>query len=110
MPEEKPIPFLLWILLNFVAWLLFWTFIEPIGVWLLYRGISFDVAIHRILRNIGWLPMGIFMLAYNCFCPLSFYSWIFYSLLFISYFAYRLAWKKRKNAMKIRPMSDEKCT
>jgi len=110
MPEEKPIPFLLWILLNFVAWLLFWTFIEPIGVWLLYRGISFDVAIHRILRNIGWLPMGIFMLAYNCFCPLSFYSWIFYSLLFISYFAYRLAWKKRKNVRKIRPMSDEKCT
>jgi len=99
MPEEKkPIPFLFWILLNFIAWLLFWIFIQPIGAWLLYDrhyGMPFYMVIQRIGESIRWLPMGISLLAYHCFFPLSFYSWIFYTLLFLSYFIYRLMWKSR---------------
>jgi len=98
--ERRPISFPVWILFNYLAWLIFWLFIEPLGAWLLY-GRFYDVLFSRVLwqiwRGIGWLPMGLVMLAYNLFFPLSFYSWIFYSLLITSYAVYRLLWRKRES-------------
>lgn len=101
MPEgRKPISFSLWIWLNYLAWLIFWLFIEPIGAWLLYGRfyeVPFSIVLWQIGKGIGWLPMGIFMLAYNLFYPLSFYSWVFYPLLVISYAVHRLLWRKRNS-------------
>jgi len=79
--ERKPISFIYWIVLNYLAWLIFWLFIQPLGAWLLYGrlyGEPFSTVHVRIRLGIQWLPMGLFMLAYNLFFPLSFYSWIFY--------------------------------
>ena len=98
--ERRPISFIMWILFNYLAWLIFWLFVEPLGAWLLY-GRFYDVPFSRVLwqiwRGIGWLPMGLVMLAYNLFFPLSFYSWIFYLLLITGYAVYRLLWRKREN-------------
>jgi len=104
MPEGKePISFPLWVLLNYLAWLIFWLFIEPIGAWLLYDRfyeVPFSTVLWRIWQGIQWLPMGLFMLAYNLFYPLSFYSWIYYPLLVISYVVYRLLWRKRNSKVR----------
>jgi len=94
--RRKPISFILWVLLNYLVWLIFWLFIQPIGAWLLYGrfyGEPFSMVIWRILRGIQWLPMGIGMLAYNLFFPLSFYSRFFYAILIASYIVYRLLWR-----------------
>jgi len=39
MAERKTISFPLWVLLNYLAWLIFWLFIQPVGL--------FEVAKHK---------------------------------------------------------------
>ncbi|MHA1664376.1 MAG: hypothetical protein ACTSVW_00905 [Candidatus Njordarchaeales archaeon] len=99
--ERRPISFPMWILFNYIAWLIFWLFIQPVGAWLLYGrfyGESFSTVLWRIRQGIQWLPMGLFILTYNLLYPLSFYSWLFYALLIASYILYRLLLKKRDSA------------
>ena len=96
--QRNPKSFLFFIVLNFVAWVIFYTFMEPVAAWFLYgqyHDTPFSNVISRIGENIRLLPMGIAMLAYNCFFPLSFYSWIFYALLVASYLIYRFEWTNR---------------
>jgi len=57
---RRPVSFPFVVLFNCLAWLIFWLFIEPLGAWL-------SRVLWQVWRGIGWLPMGLVMLAYNFF-------------------------------------------
>ena len=97
--RKKPVSFLLWIPVNFVAWLVFWLFIEPIGAWILYGryyGTPFSAVIGQIGKAIVWLPMGLFYMS-QILVPLGLYGWLFWSITIASYVIYRVAWRKRNS-------------